>query len=155
MSKKCGSVKRTWCFAVLKEIYQAINCHPIRPDVIDDREYGSLIIMLWSNQVWPRLSCICWELRLMLDWLPPVKGCWILLVRAFQLIRDWWWWCGSVHSPLSPVSPPVLYTNNLHPHDSPPRLASHWSARSAHCLLIGQLHVSGFGPGGNLEQQQV
>ena len=49
----------------------------------------------------------------------------------------------------------LLYTNNFHPHDSPPTLASHWSARSADCPLIGQPHVSGSGPGGKLEQQQV
>ena len=85
IDKKCGSVKSTQCFAQLKEIYQVINCHPIRPDVIDDREYRSLIIMLSSNQVWLRLSCICWELRLMQDWLPTLKGWWNLVSQSFPI----------------------------------------------------------------------
>ena len=48
-------------------------------------EYRSLIIMLSSNQVWLRLSCICWELRLMPDWLPPVKGWWNLVSQSFPI----------------------------------------------------------------------
>ena len=142
IDKKCGSVKSTQCFAQLKEIYQVINCHPIRPDVIDDREYRSLIIMLRSNQVWLRLSCICWELRLMPDWLPPVKGWWNLVSQSFPINKRL-----LVVVRVCTVSS-LLYTNNLHPHDSPPTLASHWSARSADCPLIGQPHVSGSLPGG-------
>ena len=98
--------------------------------------------MLWSNQVWLRLSCICWELRLMPDWLPPVKGWWNLVSQSFPINKRL-----LVVVRVCPVSS-LLYTNNFHPHDSPPTLPSHWSARSADCLLIGQPHVSGSLPGG-------
>ena len=41
--------------------------------------------MLSSNQVWLRLSCICWELRLMQDWLPTLKGWWNLVSQSFPI----------------------------------------------------------------------
>ena len=44
-----------------------------------------------------------------------------MLVRAFQLIRDCWWWCGSVQSPA--CCTPTTYIPMIHPQ---------------HCPLIGQ-----------------
>ena len=65
--KKCHIVARTECFVEFQQIYQVISCHSILQCVSDDSQCRMLIIMQWANQVWQGLSCICLELRLMLD----------------------------------------------------------------------------------------